>query len=205
MTHINEAARKRVRAGQLMLAGKSPAEAAREVGVARQTAYAWKERLDEGGIEALQSMGSGRPAQLDSTQLETLRCVLMHGAAAQGFDSDRWTLKRVGILMERMYSVRFSEVHVGRLLRAMDVPAKGAAARAEYPNSTANPRRRRKASIASTGPRVDGVPAPGGAAAPSIFPLPPGDEAGVVERACGRAPVALEPRVVNQVACRALG
>jgi DNA-binding XRE family transcriptional regulator len=39
MAMMDEAARKRVRAGRLMLAGKSPAEAAKSVGVARQTAY----------------------------------------------------------------------------------------------------------------------------------------------------------------------
>ena len=84
-----EATRKRVRAGQLMLEGRTPAQAAREVGVARQTAYAWKARLDEGGIEALRSMGNGRPAQLDGLQLEALKCALMQGAAAQGFEGNR--------------------------------------------------------------------------------------------------------------------
>ena len=39
MAAMDEATRKRVRAGRLMLAGKSPAEAAKAVGVARQTAY----------------------------------------------------------------------------------------------------------------------------------------------------------------------
>ena len=65
MAKMDEAARKRVRAGRLMLAGKTPAEAAKAVGAARQTAYTWKARLDEGGIEALRAMANGRPAQLD--------------------------------------------------------------------------------------------------------------------------------------------
>ena len=50
MGKMDEATRKRVRAGRLMLAGKTPAEAAKLVGVARQTAYTWKARLDEGGV-----------------------------------------------------------------------------------------------------------------------------------------------------------
>lgn len=49
MAKMDEATRKRVRAGRLMLAGKTPAQAASAVGVARQTAYTWKARLDEGG------------------------------------------------------------------------------------------------------------------------------------------------------------
>ena len=52
MAKMDEATRRRVRAGRLMLAGKTPAQAASAVGVARQTAYTWKSRLDEGGIEA---------------------------------------------------------------------------------------------------------------------------------------------------------
>ncbi|AJY39313.1 helix-turn-helix domain protein [Burkholderia humptydooensis] len=79
MARMDEATRKRVRAGRLMLAGKTPVEAAKAVGVARQTAYTWKARLDEGGIEALRVMATGRPAQLDTSRLEGLRVALLQG------------------------------------------------------------------------------------------------------------------------------
>jgi len=52
MAKMDDATRKRVRAGRLMLSGKTPAEAARAVGVARQTAYTWKARLEEGPPES---------------------------------------------------------------------------------------------------------------------------------------------------------
>jgi len=116
MAKMNEAARKRVRAGRLMLAGRTPAEAAQAVGVARQTAYTWKARLDEGGIDALRAMLPGRPAQLDALQLDALRVALLQGAQAHGFDTELWTLRRVRALIEQLYGVRFSEVHVWRLL-----------------------------------------------------------------------------------------
>lgn len=119
MAKMDEAARKRIRAGRLMLSGKTPAEAAKAVGVARQTAYTWKARLDEGGIDALRAMATGRPPQLDAGQLEGLRVALLEGATAQGFGSELWTLKRVRTLIDRLYGVRFSEVHVWRLLGAM--------------------------------------------------------------------------------------
>ena len=70
---MDEATRKRMRAGRLMLAGKTPAEAAKLVGVARQTAYTWKARLDEGGIDALRSMATGRPTQLEASN--SMHCV----------------------------------------------------------------------------------------------------------------------------------
>lgn len=119
MARMDEATRKRVRAGRLMLAGKTPAEAAHAVGVARQTAYTWKARLDEGGIDALRAMAKGRPAQLDASQLDRLRVALLQGALAHGFGTELWTLKRVRVLIQRLYGVTFSEVHVWRLLGAM--------------------------------------------------------------------------------------
>lgn len=119
MAEMNEAARKRVIAGRLMLACKTPALAAKEVGVARQTAYTWKARLDEGGIDALRTMAVGRPGQLDEGQLAALRIALPQGATSHGFGTELWTLKRVRLLVEQLYGVRFSEVHVWRLLGAM--------------------------------------------------------------------------------------
>lgn len=44
-----------MRAGHLLLAGKTLAEAEHAVGVARQPACAWKKLCDEGGIDALRS------------------------------------------------------------------------------------------------------------------------------------------------------
>ena len=53
---LHESIRRCIRAGRLLLAGKTPAEAAAVVGVARQTAYTWKAVLEEGGIDALRNM-----------------------------------------------------------------------------------------------------------------------------------------------------
>ncbi|MGF6472479.1 transposase [Paraburkholderia youngii] len=119
MAKMDDATRKRVRAGRLMLAGKTPAEAAKTVGVARQTAYTWKARLDEGGIDALRVMATGRPAQLDAAQLEGLRAALLQSPLTHGFGTELWTLNRVRVLIERLYGVTFSEVHVWRLLGAL--------------------------------------------------------------------------------------
>ncbi len=120
MAKMDEATRKRVRAGRLMLAGKTPTEAAKAVGVARQTAYTWKARLEEDGIEALRAMATGRPAQLEANQLDGLRAALLQGPLAHGFGTELWTLKRVRTLIQRLYGVTFSkEVHVWRLLGAL--------------------------------------------------------------------------------------
>jgi len=144
MGNMDDSTRKRVRARRLMLAGKSPAEAAKAVGVARQTAYTWKARLDEGGIEALRAMATGRPAQLDDGQLEGLRLALLQGAMAHGFGTELWTLKRVRTLIERLFGVRFSEVHVWRLLGALGFNSQKPERRAIERNDAAVQRWKRK-------------------------------------------------------------
>ncbi len=117
---MDEATRKRVRAGRMLLAGKGCAEIAKAVGVARQTVYTWKGVLDEGGIDALRAIGGkGRPAQLDSTQLEALRRSVLESPTEHGFGTELWTLKRVRLLIERMFGVTYSAVHVWRILGAL--------------------------------------------------------------------------------------
>lgn len=99
--------------------GQAAGQAAKPAGVARQTAYTWKARLDEGGLEVLRVMATGRPAQLDAAQLEGLRVALLQGPLAHGFGTELWTLKRIRALIERLYGITFSELYVWRLLGAV--------------------------------------------------------------------------------------
>lgn len=119
-TGLSEATKKRVKAGRLLLAGKGCAEVALAVGVARQTVYTWKRLLDEGGIDALRGVPErGRPAQLDANQLAAVRAAVLQSPTEHGFATELWTLKRVGALVERMYSVRFSQTQVWRILGSL--------------------------------------------------------------------------------------
>ncbi len=114
---LDEAVKRRVRAGRLLLAGESPPEVARLVGAPRQSVYRWRDVLTAGGIEALREMSKGgRPPQLGAGELSRLYVALLEGAPAHGFATPLWTLKRVRQLIEREFGVRYSEVHVWRLL-----------------------------------------------------------------------------------------
>lgn len=119
-TGLSEAAKKRVKAGRLLLAGKGCAEVARDVGVARQTVYTWKRLLDEGGIDALRcAPDRGRPAQLDDGQLAAVRAAILQNPTEHGFGTELWTLKRVGTVIERLHGVRFGQTNVWRILGAL--------------------------------------------------------------------------------------
>jgi transposase len=114
---LDEAVKRRLRAGRLLLAGKTPPEVARMVGAPRQTVYRWQRVLQRGGIDALRNMSKGgRPAQLGAAELSQLYVWLLEGATAHGFPTALWTLKRVRLLIEREFGVRYSEVHIWRLL-----------------------------------------------------------------------------------------
>jgi len=117
---LSEATKKRVKAGRLLIAGKGCAEVALTVGVARQTVYTWKRLLDAGGIDALRGVPErGRPAQLDEHQLASVRSAVLQSPTEHGFATELWTLKRVGVVVERMHGVRFSQTQVWRILGSL--------------------------------------------------------------------------------------
>lgn len=117
---LSEATKKRLKAGRMLLAGKGCAEVAQAVGVARQTIYTWKGLLDEGGIDALRAVPErGRPAQLDEDQLAAVRATLLRSPTEYGFGTELWTLKRVGVVIERLHGVRFGQTQVWRILGSM--------------------------------------------------------------------------------------
>lgn len=117
---FDDAAKRRVRAARLLQAGHKPAEVAKIVGAPRQTVYRWKDVLEADGIDALRDMSKGgRPALLGAEELVRLQIALMEGPTAHGFGTPLWTLKRVRVFIEREFGVRYSEVHVWRLLGQM--------------------------------------------------------------------------------------
>lgn len=86
---LSEATKKRLKAGRMLLVGKSCAEVALAVGVARQTVYTWKRLLNEGGMNTLRDAPErGRPAQLDEQQLTAVRTPLLQSPTEHRFDTE---------------------------------------------------------------------------------------------------------------------
>ena len=114
---LETAAKRRVRAARLLQAGHAPAQVAAMVGAPRQTVYRWRAVLESQGLDALRDMSKGgRPARLGGEELGRLQVALLEGPTAHGFGTPLWTLKRVRLFIERQFGVRYSEVHVWRLL-----------------------------------------------------------------------------------------
>lgn len=117
---MEEATKRRIRAGRLLLKGKTPPEVARTVGAPRQTVYRWFGVLQERGIEGLRQMSKGgRPAGMSAEQFNELRELLLAGPIANGYGTDLWTLKRVRLLIAKHFGITYSDVHVWRILGAL--------------------------------------------------------------------------------------
>src|SRR5215207_6363565 len=84
----------RMQAGELFAAGRSQAEVARTLGVARQNVSRWHALWRTGGLQALGQ-----------------------GARAHGFPTDHWTLDRVTTVIERLTGVAHHRGQVWKLLR----------------------------------------------------------------------------------------
>ena len=101
------------------------------VGAPRQTVYRWKDVLQSEGLDALRDMSKGgRPARMDAQQLMQLQVALLEGPTAHGFGTPLWTIKRVRLLIERKFGIRYSPAHVWRLLGQLGFSSQKPARRA---------------------------------------------------------------------------
>jgi transposase len=117
LTREQMEARRRAGAKLLRTGRLSQAEIARQLGVSRATVSDWAKRLASGGLRALhRRKAPGRPARLTRDDQTALRRLLRRGAAAAGFPTDRWTLRRVAQVIQREFGVRYHPNSLHRLL-----------------------------------------------------------------------------------------
>src|SRR2546430_11987884 len=111
---------RRLAAARLLRAGKlSQAEIARHIGVSRAAVTHWKQRLEQQGLRGLRRHPSpGRPSHLTAAQWRQLLRILARGAVVAGFDTERWTLRRIAAVIQRRFGVRYHCRWLGAALRA---------------------------------------------------------------------------------------
>jgi len=100
------------------LEGRTPTQAAREMGVDRRRVFGWLARHRAGGWQALRSRkATGRPTRLNGRQIQWLyRTVTAKSPYQLKVPFALWTRSRVRTLIMRKFAVRLSPVTVGRLL-----------------------------------------------------------------------------------------
>ena len=112
--------RRRLKAARLLQQGCSEAETARKVGVHRQAVSRWARQLAAGGREALRrSPRPGRKPRLSEADRSRIVAGLKQGPEALGYETGLWTSWRVADLIEQECGVRYTTVHVWRILREL--------------------------------------------------------------------------------------
>lgn len=113
--------KRRLEGLRLLKAKVGQSEIARQLGVARQTVHIWAERLAEvkGAIGKLKARPLGRPKRLQDEQCEQLASILRKGALSAGFATELWTIKRVRVVIERQFGLKYSNNGCWLLLRSL--------------------------------------------------------------------------------------
>jgi transposase len=61
----------------------------------------------------------GAPSKLTGVQQERLGEILDQGAGAYGFEGDRWTRKRMGLVIQQEFGITSAMSSVGRIVKAL--------------------------------------------------------------------------------------
>jgi transposase len=127
----------RFAAADLIEAGASDRELAKQFRVTRMSANRWRRALAAGGRAALASKGAGGArCKLTPAQLRELETVLDAGPAVSGWGEDQcWTLARIAGLVHRRFGVDYTLPGLDLLLHrigwSVQVPARQATERDE--------------------------------------------------------------------------
>jgi putative transposase len=110
---------RRLEGGRLLKVGKlSQAEIARQLGVSRATVSDWAKIIKTKGIRGLRKRkAAGIQSKLNPSQKQKLKYMLDRGALANGFPTDRWTLRRVQQLIQQKFKITYHPKYLNRLLR----------------------------------------------------------------------------------------
>jgi transposase len=114
---------RRLEAGRLLQARQlSHADIARRLGVSRMAVSQWARQLRQrqGDMTSLQARPiPGRPARLSAEQWQCVLAVLEEGALKAGFDTERWTLRRIRTVILVTFGVRYHAHYLARRLKAL--------------------------------------------------------------------------------------
>src|SRR5713226_951045 len=112
--------RRRLWAARLLKQGVHQSEAARQVGVHRQSVSRWAQQLKAAGLHGLKKAGrAGRRPRLSAEDLKKIECGLKRGPEALGYETGLWTAWRVAHLIEEECGVRYHTSQAWRILRQL--------------------------------------------------------------------------------------
>lgn len=101
--------------------GHSPYEIADIEGVTPWSVYRWKQMYETEGSDGLSAKPHpGSSTTLPKEQFPALADLLKQGPQAHGFETDRWTLDRIRVVIEQEFGVSVSRPTVWRYMRRLN-------------------------------------------------------------------------------------
>ncbi|WP_375769314.1 winged helix-turn-helix domain-containing protein [Archangium gephyra] len=118
---VEQLEERRKAAVRLLRSGRhSQGEVARRLGVSPSTVCEWSRKLKQEGVAGLRARPrTGRPSKLTQQQWKELRGLLKAGAIAAGFPTERWTLKRVALLIRGHFGVSYNPNYLAEPLHRL--------------------------------------------------------------------------------------
>ena len=111
---------RRLKAGRLFKAGISQAEVARHLRVTPAAAHGWYHAWNQRGMQGLKSRGqTGFPSKLTDTDRRKLKRAILQGARKFGYETDLWTLERIGAVMKRVCKKSFGTTWMWQIVLSL--------------------------------------------------------------------------------------
>lgn len=112
---------RRRRAIELLHRHWKQSEVAEALGVSKGAVSQWVQVYRRRGLRGLQSIPrAGAPRRLTPGQRDQIPELLWHGAEAHGFRGNLWTCRRIAVVIEREFGVRYHRHHVAKLMRELN-------------------------------------------------------------------------------------
>ena len=112
--------KRRLQAVRLLKAGKPYRDVAMTVGASLSSVVRWQQSYRSNGKRGLRAKPSpGRTPLLNQRQKERLAQLLLQGPLEAGYTTNLWTLRRIGELIRREFSISYTIANVWKLMRAM--------------------------------------------------------------------------------------
>ena len=109
--------RRRIRAMKWYVKGHTQTEVAAKFKVSDEAASRWVQAYEKYGLDGLKSKGQPGPESgLDETDKRKIRQAILKGPLAQGYDTDLWTLERLGKLIKKVAKVDYYKGHVWKVM-----------------------------------------------------------------------------------------
>ena len=112
---------RRRRAVAMLELGHSPYEIAEVEGVTPWSVYRWKAMYEKDGSDGLKAKPHpGSSPKLAEEHFPALADLLQQGPQAHGFDTDRWTLDRIRVVIENEFDVSIDTTTVWRYMQRLN-------------------------------------------------------------------------------------